>query len=583
METRQADVMRIASSRAVDREHELAPITDLLRLRSGHDVSPFKSSMLRARIEERMRSRGVSTLRDYEDLLHVDDRELAQLHSKLVIGVTSFFRDPEAFEALGRELSTMIATRAASQALRAWVPGCSTGEEAYSIAILLREGFARASRPLAASIFGTDIDRAAIERARTALFGGEVRTAMTPERLADGFHETSGAYRIQTRLRALVVFAVHDVFADPPFAQVDLLSCRNLLVYLEPARQDWLLRLFHHALAPGGLLFLGPAESVGDDALFEVIDPCHKIYRRRPGTAQRPRLLTRRRLLDTDLVAAGAKHALVEGLVPPSVIVDAGGRIVHVHGRTRDFLELSSGPVSELDLHAMARPGIVEVLPSALAEAERCDREIVVPDVLVPGTPNTIIDLRVRRIVHPPELQGLFVVAFDRARFPDAATAELAALTEELQSTNEELEASREELQSANTELVVLDRELTRKVQELAELADDLENLLASADLAIVFVDTDLRIRRFTERAQAILPLIPSDVGRALADRLGPIDYPELVADAAAVLDTLVPHEVIAVDHVGARYRIRISPYRTADHGIGGLVLAFVNVTEGHT
>lgn len=617
----------------------------LLRRRTGNDFSHYKLSTVERRIERRMNVRRVTSIPAYLEVLHEFPEELDSLFRDLLIGVTSFFRDPEAFDLLAAHLREIVETPGRDGPLRVWVPGCSTGEEAYSIAMLLCEYMDRSGHSFEAQIFATDIDAEAIEVARKGCYPVGIAHHITPERLTRFFTLTDDLFRIKKDVRELVVFSTQNLISDPPFIKLDLLACRNLLIYFDTSIQQRLLPMFQYALRPGGLLFLGSSESVGTHgASFEILDKKWKLFRRARLTdgqyvsalslqgvsggpsvspngaapAARPALAP----------ASSIERMLLHELVPPTVIVSERGDVLHVHGRTGRFLEPAPGSQSSISIYDMAREGLRLELSAAIRQvSSQTEAEVVRRDVHVGSNGGTLlVDVRVKRVRDTDRLRNLILVTFERVRqwMPNEAPSsvepshqhdrmselerelqhtkeshqgtieeletsneelkstneELQSTNEELQSANEELETSKEEMQSLNEELQTVNAELQGKIEELSRANDDMKNLLNGTDIATVFLDNQLNIKRYTEQAKHVIRLIHSDVGRPIGDLVSRLRYDSLVEDAQEVLRTLVfkEREVRAQD--GGWYLMRILPYRTLENVIDGLVITFVDITK---
>jgi two-component system CheB/CheR fusion protein len=615
----------------------------MLRSRTGHDFSAYKATTIRRRIDRRMNLHQIKGLNSYIRYLQENPHELDVLFKELLISVTSFFRDPEAFDALAESvLPDFLKDRPDNYVLRAWVPGCSTGEEAYSIAILLQEAREACRKHFAVQIFGTDLDKAAIEAARNGIYPAGISVDVAPRRLDRCFVYEDGGYRVCKEIRETTIFATQNVVRDPPFTRLDLISCRNLLIYLNAELQRRLLPLFHYALKPGGLLLLGPSESIGGlDDLFEVVDKKWKIYRRKEtALATHPVLHfpSEPRRLNPEERAAESPRApreanvapLVEQLLlarfaPASVVVNDRGDIAYIHGRTGNFLEPASGH-PRLNLLDMAREGLQLELSSALRQAATQNIEILREGVRVRTNGGfTHVNITVMPIHDPEPLRGLLLVTVRvrpaspqlpgaRARrraetetsrvaklerelqrtreslqttIEELETAneelkstnqELQSTNEELQSTNEELETSKEEMQSLNEELTTVNTEMQAKVEELSRATDDMQNLLNSTEIATLFLDDELNIKRYTEQIKGLIHVISSDVGRPLGDLVSNLSYDRLVADCREVLRTLSFKQVEVRIQEGHWYLMRIMPYRTADNAIDGLVLTFVDI-----
>ena len=620
----------------------------LLRNRSGHDFSQYKENTIRRRIERRMNVQHLESLKGYVRFLQEHPEDLDHLFKELLIGVTSFFRDADAFEALIRALPELLSSRAEKQLLRVWVPGCSTGEEAYSIAILIRECLDRLKQPLGVQIFASDLDPEAINVARLGRYPAGIALDVTAGRLEQFFVREKDTFLVRKEIREMLVFAPQNLISDPPFTKLDLLSCRNVLIYLGPPLQKRLFPMFHFALKPSGLLFLGSSESLGMfGSLFEPVDKKWKVYRRRevpagsyltdfsPGRRGASNLLPGSASAESGAQqphpSFGAGRLLLQELVAPTVLIRERGDVVHIHGHTGQFLEPAPGPQATPNVFNMARPGLELQLAGAVGEAANSDKEIIHHDVRIASNGDDLrVDLRVRRVQEPGPFRGLFLVTFDNVRVgsprkatpaapsrgrssrshdriadleqqlhhtkerhrfttEDLETAneelkssneELQSTNEELQSANEELETSKEEMQSLNEELQTVNAELQDKVDELSHSNDDMKNLLNSTDIATLFLDGELNIKRYTEQATRVIHLIASDVGRPLTDLVPRLRYDRLFEDAREVLRTLVVKEVEIRAEDGTWYLMRVLPYRTDENVIDGLVLTFVDITK---
>ena len=617
----------------------------LLRNRVGHDFSNYKTTTVARRIARRMSVHQIASDHEYLKYVQANPHELEELFKELLIGVTSFFRDPDGFESLVTSaIPLLFGNKPDDYVVRAWVAGCSTGEEAYTLAMLLREYMDAANVRLSVQIFATDLDHDAIEFARAGVYPESIASDVSPARLERFFTLEDACYRVKKELREMVVFAVQDLIGDPAFTKLDFLICRNLLIYLNSDIQKRLIPLFHYALRPGGVLMLGPSETVGAFAhLFEVVDKPWKIFRRREvpagtyvadvalGTAMDASVRETRGHGASRRGEPGgtqiAERALLQHLVPPSVIMHENGEIVHIHGRTGLYLEPATGSQAAANIYTMAREGLQLELTLAVRKASSGSEEVLHHDVKVKSNGHfTRVNLRVQRLAQPEPLRGLFLVAFEELdpehtaplpsavddsttsrRFADlerelaqskefhqgtveelettneelkSANEELQSMNEELQSANEELETSKEEMQSLNEELQTVNLELQSKVEELSRTNDDMKNLLNATEIGTIFLDNDLNIKRHTEQAKRIIRLIPSDVGRPIGDIVSNLDYSTLVEDAREVLRTLAFKEAEVRSEDGSWYLMRIMPYRTTDNVIDGLVITFVNVTK---
>ncbi|MBL8486242.1 MAG: PAS domain-containing protein, partial [Rhodocyclaceae bacterium] len=617
----------------------------LLRARTGHDFSLYKKSTVYRRIERRMGIHQLERIAHYVRYLRENPQEADLLFKELLIGVTSFFRDPSVWACLQeRMLPSLLAGYPAGGSLRAWVAGCSTGEEAYSLAIAFRETLEKLKLPPRHSlqVFATDLDADAIERARRGWYPANIVADVSAERLARYFVEDCGGYRVAKEIREMVVFAPQNVIMDPPFTKLDILCCRNLLIYLSGELQRKLLPLFHYSLRPGGLLLLGSAETVGGlTDLFAPLEPGLRIFRRSAGGAGSfavdfPTRHARQRL-DVPMNAKPestvanlqdlADDLLLQRFAPAAVLVNGAGDLVYVSGRTGRFLEPAAGKVN-WNLHAMAREGLREELALALPKAQRSGEPVFCRGLRVGSNGATVtVDVTVHPIREPAALQGMAMIVFAEAEAapveaaPEdgkaparrsrrmveleqalaharleiqgireemqtsqeelkSANEELQSTNEELQSTNEELTTSKEELQSLNEELQAVNAELQSKVDELSAANNDMQNLLNNTDIATVFLDNAMHVRRFTAQATRIFKLIPGDVGRPLSDIVSDLDYAALPADARAVLQTLVFSDREIATRDGRWFQVKIMPYRTLENVIDGVVITFNDITR---
>jgi len=624
---------------------EMERILALIRVRGGHDFSAYKPDTLVRRIERRMALLQIERLGDYALHLEGNDDEIDALWRDWLIGVSRFFRDPEAFQALSHAgLPALLAAREDGSALRIWVPACATGEEAYSLAIVVLETLEHLGKHLKVHVFATDLDPAAIQTARAGRYPEGIAADVGGQRLKRFFTGEDHRYRVKKELRDLVVFAVQNVLQDPPFTRVDVISCRNLLIYILPSAQKKLLPVFHYSMNPGGLLLLGTSESVaGSEEFFSVLDKHWQLFRRNDSAALRPpaplmdRAIARARIPATarpladgsrlDLTQALCR-ALAERFAPPAVVVDERGQIQQIHGRVGAYLELPPGRAN-LNVVELAREGLRAPLVSALRDIVKPDASIVEKTARVKTNGSwSSLKLAVgriddRRLAHP-----LLLVSFepDTQRPPQSeheqerssrghrsdrtakleeelrhsrqdlqsnidelqssneelasANEEVQSFNEELQSTNEELQTSKEETQSLNEELHTVNAELTHKVQALEQANNDLLNLMNNIEIATIFLDDLLRVKRFTPQARNVARLIDTDMGRPLADLATLLDYPDLLSDAVAVLQSLRPSQKQASAPDGSWYDVRIRPYRTARNAVEGLVVTFIDITQ---
>jgi len=626
---------RVVHSRQVTEEWPrfAEDIVARLNRHSGRNFSDYKRSTLLRRIERRLAVHSLTSLADYLRLIDAHPAELELLAKELLIGVTGFFRDPAVWDLLSSEvLPALLAQHPAGTAFRAWIPACSTGEEAYSLAMALHEALdtlPAEARP-DVQVFATDLNPDSIDQARAGLYPNSIAGDVSAARLRRFFTVEDQLYRVSKTLRQTLIFAVHDVTADPPFTRLGLISCRNLLIYLIPEQQQKLLKSFHQCLNRDGILLLGTAETVGAGTQsFVPLDSGSRLYRRADGEAaaalpQRPAIARAEAAASAMLAPARAaspqSHAeilLLERFAPPAIVVNGQGDIVYFVGRIGRYLEPAVGKAN-LNIHSMLRK------PYQRSVAATLRRVLRKPGVgLSSGTPfqvgSTTMQILGQRLDGPRELRGLIILVFSklhtgphaarggRTRTQSAAdlelrlaeednqvlrtemlasqeqvrsaNEELQAINEELQTTNEELTTSKEEMQSMNEELQTVNAELQSRLDRLSSVNSDLQNLLNSADMAIVFLDGAMRIRRFTSQATRVFKLVPGDVGRPIGDIKSDLIYPQLEKDVADMLRTLrvTEHEVRTVDD--RWYGARIMPYRTVDNVIDGAVLTFNDIT----
>lgn len=618
-------------------EKALHDILALMRERTGHDFSQYKRATVLRRMERRLQVRVLPDLPSYLAFLQANEDETAPLLADMLISVTNFFRDREAFEALEREVITpLVAGAAPDRAIRAWSMGCATGEEAYSVAMLLDEELKRQEHGATFQVFASDIDERALAVARRGTYPHSILLDVPPVRLRDHFVEHDHQYRILKPLRERVVFASHNALRDPPFSQLDLIVCRNVLIYLNRDIQEKLLQVFHYALRERGVLFLGSSESADmGGELFEIVDKKHRLYRvrAREGARRTPslplRVITDRLPpLASATVAGGpgtsyadVHQRALEQYAPPSVIVDADATVLHMSQSAGRYLRHPGG-VPTHNLLAQVRGELRIELRSALfqamqggrsVEARRVRMEIDGADAFVNmivrpfggeqarcalvlfeqveetmGGSAAVVrdgdDPVVEQLERELEqtrgtLQATIEYSETSAEELRASNEELQSINEELRSATEELETSAEELQSVNEELITVNAELKAKVEETERAHDDLDNLIASTDIPLVFVDTGLRIRRFTPRAASIFRILPADVGRSLLDLAHRLDYPQLATDLASVASSERPNEREVHAHDGRTFLARVSPYQTTKRESEGAVITFLDIS----
>ncbi|RJF95116.1 CheR family methyltransferase [Noviherbaspirillum saxi] len=620
-------------------EEALQHIIKLLLVHTGHDFRHYKRPTILRRIERRLQVRGAATLAEYGKLLEADPNEHGALLRDMLIGVTNFFRDKDAFDALETKvLPDILAGKQSNEQIRAWVPACSSGEEAYSIAMLISDQVAQLNKPSQIHVFASDIDERAIGTARAALYPGSIMADVPPERLQQYFTKEEERYRIRKTIRDRVLFAPHNILRDPPFSKLDLISCRNLLIYLNREMQAHVLEMFHFSLNPGGFLFLGSSESADlASNLFTAVDKKHRIYQVRALSRGRypPTLTSYTSMRQQHIGApppvgkrqfsfAEVHQRVLAQYAQPSVIVNHDSDIVYMSEHAGRFLRHIGGEPSR-NLVSLVHPELRVELRTALFQAIRSEMSVEARRVRLNRNDRTYFVKMTVRPFHDDDAAADFVlVLFDEveqtmsdesetagekrdtvlARLEEelqrtkeqlqetiehsevsneelrASNEELQAINEELRSATEELETSKEELQSVNEELSTVNYELKSKVEETSKINDDLNNLIASADIATIFMDRGMRIKRYTPRASDIFNLIPSDIGRPLLDITHRLDYPALTGDVMVTFDTLhaVEREVRSTD--GRYYIVRHLPYRTTEDRIEGAVMTFFDITS---
>jgi len=641
---RHAPLMNKSVPEMDDKSHNtLEKVIILLRSHTRHDFSLYKRNTLYRRIERRMGLHKIDKMSVYVRYLQENPQELNLLFKELLIGVTSFFRDPAAWKYLGGEaIPALLSKKPEGQALRAWVPGCSTGEEAYSLAILLKEAalVIKPKSPFTMQVFATDLDRDAIDAARQGFYPESIAACISPERLKRFFVKEEHGYRVHKEIREMVIFAPQDIIMDPPFTKLDMLSCRNLLIYLTPEVQKKLIPLFHYSLCPGGILFLGSSETIGSFTdLFAPLDGQSRLFRRkesalRTGLVEFPSSFSAEPAIDATVrpepkpsasLQTLADQLILQRYAPPSVLANDKGDILYISGRTGKYLEPAAGKAN-WNIFAMVREGLRYELTNAFQKALRQKEGIRLHGLKVEANEGLQgVDVSVQRLDASGPLQGLVMIVFSdvplavkvagpkpRAHIHNArldeleqellqlraesrasreamqtsqeelrsANEELQSTNEELQSTNEELTTSKEEMQSMNEELQSLNTELQIKLDELSQTGNDMKNLLDSTNVATLFLDKELNVRRFTPQVTKIIKLIPGDVGRPVTDLTTALRYPELAEDAQRVLETLVHVEKQVETRDNRWFSVRIMAYHTLDDRIDGVVITFSDITE---
>ncbi len=617
----------------------------LVRSTTGHDFSQYKPNTIRRRIERRMAVHQLEHISEYVRYLQKNVAETKTLFRDLLITVTNFFRDPKAFKILNEKVILPMAKDKSNDAnIRVWIPGCATGEEAYSVAILFSEAMKKLKKHFNVQIFATDIDAAAIEYARLGGYPDSIAADVSTERLRNFFIKEENAFRVKKQLRQLVVFAAQNLIKDAPFSKLDLVCCRNVLIYLNASLQKKILPLFHYTLNPDGVMFLGTSETIGEFAdLFTPVDTKWKIFRRKPAGSEagfeHPSLplnaLTQEAAKDVKKyeptpvnIRQLAEQTILREYAPPCVLVDSGFDVHFFHGDTDEYLSMPTGEPT-FNLLRISREELRFKLSTALHKCLKEKKTVKCKDLKMTHNGTIVqVNVVVRPVVNPTVKGEFMMVLFEPSKTPakseskgknkpsdkpaeprvaaleqelqstkeylrttieeletsneelKSANEELQSTNEELQSTNEELETSREELQSTNEELETVNAELQNKVEQLSEAYNDLNNLLGCTEIATIFLDNDINVKRFTPTAASVFKLIKSDIGRPISDIVHNLKYDSLDEDVRQVLNHLgrVEKEIQAKNNYW--FQMRILPYRTIDNTIDGVVVTFINISK---
>jgi len=616
-----------------------------LKKQMGVDFTGYKLGTLNRRIQRRMALHRITKLSHYARFLRNNKTEIEALFDDLLINVTRFFRDPQLFTALRKHfLPAILKNKDRHGELRAWVPGCATGEEVYSLAISILETLGERASEMRIRIFGTDLSEAMIDHARAGIFSRAIEKDVTPARLKRFFDRRDGVYQIARGVREICTFARQNVVTDPPFLRLDLISCRNVLIYLSQELHKRCIPQFHHALTPSGFLILGPAESVGlFEELYELVDRKNKIYAKKIATAPwradvfsygagplapaAVRRVPAKGASRSEQLARSADHIMLNAYAPAAVVIDLDLHVHQFRGRTDSYLQHHPGP-STLNLLQMVRPSLAADLRNLIrrsvqtkkpARTERAlmkrdgkSREInmqvmpfkipatdtqwllVIFDETTMGTKQLtaprllgktaahreITELRRELATSKESLQAIIEEQEATNEELRSANEEIESSNEELQSTNEELETAKEELQSTNEELTTLNEELSNRNLDMVQINSDLNNLLASTQLPIVMVDNNLLVRRATPMARNGFNILQSDVGRPISDFKPNVDIPDLEELLREVIDTPGMHERRVTDRGGRHYLLRLRPYRTTENKVDGAVITLVDIDE---
>lgn len=620
----------------------LQKILMLLRANTGHDFTLYKKNTICRRIERRIAFHQLPGYESYIHYLREHPAELDTLFNELLINVTKFFRDRLGFETLKRHLYELLDRKSPDEPIRIWIAGCSTGEEAYTVAILLTEYLENAAvqprtRP---QIFATDLDAQAIEQARDGFYFSNIASELNPQQLDRFFIERNNGYVVKKDIREMIVFAQHNLVKDAPFTRLDLLCCRNVMIYLTAELQKKIIPIFHYSLHGNGLLYLGPAESInGYQDIFEVVDSKWKIFRRNSGITAVGRFLdfpfhvgAHGKQSKPDLsVPQAAKNPIAEHFnkillqrhTPAAFLLNEKGEILYVNGKTNRYIELHPGEAI-MNIHRMIREELKYVLSNAFHQAQRQKASVTVRDIKIKDDNKSVAVSFTVTYVDESPLQGMIMVTFQEKDLPkrnskpkqngtvstaaveelekelsytkqqlhttieqmETSLEELKSTNEELQSTNEELQSTneealttKEEMQSLNEELMTINHQYQTKAEELTQLNNDMKNLLDNIEIGTIFLDNKLSILRFTPQITRLFNVIPTDVGRSITHIVSNFDYPAIENTINEVIDTLVGKELEVKTKKNEWYNLRIMPYRTTDNFISGAVLTFTKTT----
>lgn len=632
------------SNSAIKDTSNLEKIVILLRAQTGHDFSLYKKNTMFRRIERRMSVHQIDKIHNYVRFLQENPKETEILFKELLIGVTSFFRDAAVWEKLKNDIFPHLFEKFPNgYAFRAWVVACSTGEEAYSLAIIFKEAYEKIKheKNFTLQIFASDLEIDAIEIARRGEYSSNIVADVSSERISEFFTINGAGFKISSTIREMVVFANQNVIKDPPFTKLDFLSCRNMLIYMEAELQKKLMTLFHYSLHPGGILLLGSAENEScGNGYFTLLDSKLKFFKRSelpkiPELSNFPSSFSNTKIHLTEIqqkpmkeienIQTLADRLLLQRFSPASVLINDQGDILYITGKTGKYLEPAAGRAN-MNIYAMAREGLNTMLTGAIRKAKQNYEPVVLKNIKIGTNGGTqFVDVTIQQNQKPDALKGSIIIVFSdvATTIPEksikkstgklssiqheeieselqraneelqstreemqtsqeelkSTNEELQSTNEELQSTNEELTTSKEEMQSLNEELQTVNMELQSKIGDFELANNDMINLLNSTDIATLFLDKELNIRRFTEQLIKIIKLRPTDVGRPFTDLVNDLQYPEIANHAREVLRTLVFRETAITTNSGNWFNVRIMPYRTFDDKIDGLVITFIDIT----
>jgi two-component system CheB/CheR fusion protein len=616
----------------------------LLRSHTGHDFTLYKKSTITRRIDRRIAYHQLPDYLHYVNFLRENPKEIDVLFNELLIGVTKFFRDAPAFESLKNKLADLLQHKHTDEPIRIWIAGCSTGEEPYSIAILLMECLEtlRRKKLPKIQIFATDLDAEAIEHARAGNYHDNIVADVSPERLEKFFVKKDNHYTVKKELREMIVFAQHNLIKDAPFTRLDLICCRNVMIYLTTELQKKIIPIFHYSLNRKGIMFMGPAETIGGfTELFKVTDPKWKLFESKEGSAALAKMIDfpfnvakqssiinrhedSERFANKTSLADSFNKILIDNFTPSSVLVNDKGDILYSNGKTGKYLELPSGE-AVMNIHKMAREELRYVLGNVIHQARTQRGIAAINDIKVKADDQVwLLNLKAEMLQEPSLKDMVLVIFEDKGMVKktgrtgkttdtnsqvaqelekelvytkqqlvstieqmETSLEELKSTNEELQSTNEELQSTneeslttKEEMQSLNEELMTINMQYQSKADELIRLSNDMKNLLDATEIGTIFLDNNLDILRYTPQVRKLFNLIPTDVGRPIVHVVSNFDYPDIKTDIREVIETLSIKEIEVKTKTGDWYKVRIMPYRTLDNFISGAVLTFTIITH---
>ena len=612
----------------------------LLRQQTGHDFSGYKLNTIQRRIERQMLIHECHTIDSYLGFLQKNPENIDNLFNDLLIGVTSFFRDPKAFQSLKKHILMSLKSKDHHYSYRVWIPGCSTGEEAYTISIILHECVEETKYKGSIQIFATDIDVNALKKARIGLYPKTIESSLPRDALQKFFTKDKNFYKAKNEIRKYIVFGVQNIILDPPFTKLDLISCRNLLIYLNGELQKKIFPILHYSLKPKSLLFLGTSEASGGyNDLFRLIDKKWKIYERKDSRSFQQALINystnkpsnydfkfsqslRTIIEEKSEIAQGVSNILLNKYITAAIVVNAAGNIYYTYGKVNFYLKLTNLQKAEKNIFDVSPPALKTKLKTCIQNAGSKNKEVTNNNITIKKyNSKSIINIKVIPLKEMIPDQKLFCIIFENAilpeqimeklsKYPDlkkmakklvllegeleytqenlqttieehqSSNEELQSTNEELQSTNEEIETSKEELLSLNEELVSVNTELQAQIDQLVSMNDDMNNLMHSTEIMALFLDNDLKIKRYTPRMLELISLMPRDIGRHYYHFVNSIQHDHLTSDIKDVIKTLVPKTFEVKSTKGKWYQVTIMPYRTLANLIDGAVIIFFETSE---